>query len=113
MKISKNETQPYSWGADCKGWHLLNTPGLSVIQETMPPHTAEVTHKHQKAQQFFFILKGTAVFEINYEQVEVKAGEGIHIEEECVHKIKNTSDENLEFLVISQPRAHGDRVVVE
>ncbi len=109
MKKSKQNTPAYTWGAICKGWHLVHTPSLSVIQEVMPPSTAEVKHRHPQAQQFFFILSGEATFLLADKQVIVEAGEGIHIPPKMVHQIKNETNEDLEFLVISEPHAHGDR----
>ena len=42
MTPISTETAPhYTWGHACSGWHLVHTPGLSVIEELMPPHTAE------------------------------------------------------------------------
>lgn len=93
------------------GWHLLKDDSLGIIQETMPPNTAEINHKHAKAQQFFFILKGTATFLIDGKEVEVSTGSGIHIEKGAWHQIKNLSEEEIEFLVISEPHSHGDRII--
>ena len=78
----------------------------------MPPGTEEVLHKHLKAQQFFFILKGKATFIVEGKEMEVEAGQGIHILAGEVHKIKKQSTTGLELLVISEPHAHGDREVL-
>ena len=110
MKLTKNNSKSYLWGENCKGWHLLNTPSLSVIQEIMPPCTKEVLHKHNKAQQLFYVLKGTATFEIDATEVRVSENESIHIKKGKTHKILNKTNADLEFLVISEPHAHGDRV---
>lgn len=112
MIQSKEKAEQYSWGDQCKGWHLVKTLSLGVIQEMMPPGSEEVLHRHFKAQQFFFILKGRATFIVEGKEVEVEAGQGIHIEAGEVHKIKNKTTSELEFLVISEPHAHGDREVV-
>ena len=55
---SKHTAEHYTWGEGCDGWHLLKSDNLSVIQETMPPGTAEVPHYHRHSRQFFFILEG-------------------------------------------------------
>ena len=94
------------------GWHLVNSPELSVIQELMPPNTSEVQHKHLNAQQFFFILKGVATFDLAGKITVLKENEGIHVYKDQAHQIKNNSDKDLEFLVISQPHSHNDRVTV-
>ncbi len=107
---STNNTEHYIWGDNCDGWHLLKSESLSIIQEKMPPHTSEGLHFHNSAQQFFFILKGTATFEIEGEIFAVSEKSGIHILSHQKHRIFNHTDLVLEFLVISEPKAHGDRV---
>lgn len=110
MKTTHLTAPHYTWGTACDGWHLLQSPSLSVIQEHMPPGTSEVLHYHQKAQQFFFILSGVALFELEGEVYEVKSNEGFHVQPNQQHKISNGAKEGLHFLVISEPKAHGDRV---
>ena len=67
--VSKyNPLNHYQWGDGCDGWVLLDTNELSVKQECMPAQTSESLHYHEKAQQFFFILKGIGTF-----VVEMKA----------------------------------------
>lgn len=111
-KRTKENSIEYTWGKKCKGWHLVNTKSLGVIQEIMPPSTEEVKHKHNLSQQFFYILKGVAVFEIDGNNISISEGEGIHIKKKVIHKIKNNNDVDLEFLVISEPHSHGDRIII-
>ncbi|MEN0051738.1 MAG: cupin domain-containing protein [Bacteroidota bacterium] len=109
MKKSKANSEHYNWGNKCSGWHLVQTPSLSIIEELMPPNTQEQLHYHEFAQQFFRILKGKATFVIENEVIEVEAGNGIHILPKVKHRIRNDQVENLEFLVISEPTTRGDR----
>ncbi len=112
MEISKTNSEAYSWGEKCKGWHLVNTNDLSVIEELMPPGTQETNHKHSKSQQFFYILKGKATFVIEGTPYTINENCGIHIKPNTLHQIKNRTNEDLEFIVISQPHSHGDKIVV-
>ena len=108
--VSKYQSlKHYQWGADCDGWNLLDEDSLSVKQELMPPGTKEVKHYHQKAQQFFFILKGVAQFEIEDSTIEVNEGEGLHIEAGKKHRIVNGGKGDLEFILCSQPSTENDR----
>ena len=111
--ISRISAEHYLWGANCDGWHLVKNEMLSVIEEQMPPGTSEVRHYHRKAQQFFFILAGSAEMELDGDKLVLGAGEGLHIAPEMVHRISNAAGEPLRFLVISQPPSHGDRVVAK
>lgn len=110
--ISINTAEHYKWGSGCDGWHLVKNSELSVIQERMPPGTAEVRHFHHRAQQFFYILSGEAVIEVESRSVVLGAGHGISIPAGTPHRIRNDSTEDVHFLVISQPPSHGDREVV-
>jgi mannose-6-phosphate isomerase-like protein (cupin superfamily) len=109
MIKSIQNTEHYSWGEGCDAWHLLKSTGLSVIQERMAPGTSERTHSHQRAQQLFYILSGEATFELNAERLVVKTHEALHVPAGAKHVVANNTGEDLEFLVISQPPAQGDR----
>ncbi|RAI98496.1 mannose-6-phosphate isomerase-like protein (cupin superfamily) [Chitinophaga skermanii] len=110
MKKTLANVVYYNWGEACEGWRLVDTPGLSVIHEAMPPGTSEALHYHEKAQQFFYILQGSATFEIEGEKTVVFAGEGIHILPTLQHRIINHTEEKIFFTVTSQPNTSGDRV---
>jgi mannose-6-phosphate isomerase-like protein (cupin superfamily) len=110
MIINKEKAEHYIWGGICDGWHYLKTDSLSVIREKMPAGASEQKHKHDIAQQFFFILEGSAEFHINNEVYHVNKDEGLHIPPGTEHCICNRTDKNIEFIVISQPKSHGDRV---
>ena len=109
-KRSPETITPYKWGDNCQGWHLLQSEDLSIIQEKMPPNTSEMPHYHEYAQQLFYIISGIASFIIDQEEIEAKTGESVHIPPKTIHQINNLQSVDLHFLVISQPKAHGDRV---
>jgi mannose-6-phosphate isomerase-like protein (cupin superfamily) len=98
-----------SGGDGCFGWHLLKTDTLSVIQEKIPPVTSEQLHFHTHAQQVFYILSGVAVFEIDGQVIVINAKESNHIPKMIKHCISTKGDQDLEFLVISEPKSDGDR----
>jgi mannose-6-phosphate isomerase-like protein (cupin superfamily) len=78
-KVSTDNAVHYTWGNACDGWHFVNQPSLSVIRERMPPGTAEVRHHHESARQFFFVLAGVAVLELDGSSHELKCGEGLEV----------------------------------
>ncbi len=112
VKDQKNADH-YIWGSVCDGWHYFRSDELSVIRECMPPHTSETLHYHTKSQQFFYVLSGEAGFIIGDETFKVNAGQGISIAPGEHHRIMNNTDAPLEFVVISSPKSHGDRIEVE
>jgi|SRR5882724_10165963 len=103
----------YQWGDACDGWTMVEEDSLSVKLERMPPGAAEAKHYHERARQFFFILKGEATFEIEGEQVTLKTSEGVHVRPGQRHRILNNAKEDLEFILSSQPSTAGDRINCE
>ncbi|TDD97468.1 cupin domain-containing protein [Flavobacterium cellulosilyticum] len=110
--IDKETAKHYFWGENCKSWILADSEGLSVKQENMPSGTKEKLHFHSKAQQFFYILKGTATFYLNDTIEIVKEQKGILVDAKTKHYIANETDDILDFLVISQPTTNNDRTII-
>ncbi|MGN6313249.1 MAG: cupin domain-containing protein [Rhodanobacteraceae bacterium] len=108
--ISTGNAEHYRWGDACDGWHLLAGDDLSVIEERMPPGTAEQRHWHSKARQFFYLLDGEAVLELEGTAHRLRGGEGLHVPPGAPHQMRNDGTRELRFLVISSPKSHGDRI---
>ena len=109
--VSKYQSlKHYQWGNDCDGWNFVEEESLSIKQERMPAGCSEQLHYHRHSQQFFFILKGIATFEIENKLVEVKEQEGLHIKPGLKHRILNNTKEDLEFILSSQPSTVNDRI---
>lgn len=108
--ISRENAEHYRWGTDCDAWYLVNHEQLSVIEEVMPPGAAEIRHHHEKAQQFFYILSGEVLMEIDGETLLVGAGCGVRVLPGKRHQIRNPSSGPVRLLVISQPKSHTDRI---
>lgn len=113
MVINCKNAQHYVWGGRCDGWHLLKSAGLSVIEERVPPDGAESRHYHERAHQFFYVLTGTAVLELEDRRHVLSAHDGIDVPPRTIHRLVNESTEDVTFIVVSAPMSHGDRVVVE
>lgn len=108
--ISQQNAEHYLWGGDCDGWHLLKSPGLSVIQERVPPGGREVRHYHRQAHQFFYVLSGRATLEVDGKVLTINPRQGCSVPPQIPHQLRNETSEDLEFIVISSPLSHGDRV---
>jgi mannose-6-phosphate isomerase-like protein (cupin superfamily) len=111
--ICRKNAEHYVWGKICDGWHLLQDPGLSVIQEQVPPGAGEVRHFHSKARQFFFVLAGEGVMELGDQEVALGPRQGLEVPPRTPHRLLNRGRKDLTFLVISAPMSHGDRVLVK
>lgn len=111
MKIVNLENADhYTWGESSSGWYLLKSDTLSVIEELVPPGEEEVRHYHERAQQFFYILSGCASIELAGVEYRLNPGEGIHVPPGAAHQLGNRGEADLRFLVVSEPKSHGDRV---
>ena len=107
---STQNAKHYVWGESCEGWHLAASESLSVIQERVPKGASEVRHLHNKAEQFFYVLSGTATLEVAGVLHVIRPNEGLHVPAGVAHTLSNEHETDLEFLVISTPPSHGDRV---
>jgi len=107
--VSRDNAEHYRWGVDCDAWYLVNDEQLSVIEEFMPPGAAEIRHHHEKAQQFFYILSGEVLMEVEGHTTLLAAGSGIRVMPGKRHQVRNPSSVPVRFLVVSHPRSHGDR----
>lgn len=112
--ISTENAEHYLWGGpkgtDCDAWYLVRTPELNVIEERMPPGTAETPHHHLHARQFFFVLEGELAIMVEHHDLVVRSGEGIEIAPGQMHQAANKSPGDLRILVTSQPPSHDDRI---
>lgn len=112
--VSKeNALSHYKWGDNCDGWNLVSHADVVIKQELMPSQTSEKLHFHSIAEQFFYILKGEAIFVIEDENVKIKSNAGLQIRAGQKHKIMNLGDDDLEFILFSYPSTENDRIDCE
>lgn len=110
--VSAENAEHYTWGEVCDGWHLLKSAALSIIQERVPPGGSEVKHYHEKSHQFFFVLSGEATLEIEDQKIVLGPHQGLSVPPRVSHSLRNETDQDLSFIVVSSPMSHGDRIVV-
>lgn len=108
--IARDTAEHYTWGDGNDGWHLVKTPILSVIHERMQPGRAEIPHHHERAHQYFHVVEGTLTMLVGEQRYALQPGHGISIPPGARHQARNESDAATEFLVVSAPPSHGDRV---
>jgi mannose-6-phosphate isomerase-like protein (cupin superfamily) len=72
--ISTENAEHYTWGDRCDGWFLLKSDKFHVIQERMPPRTAEVMHYHRNSRQMFYVLRGELTMRTEGKPVVIAAG---------------------------------------
>ena len=109
--VNRATAEHYVWGGTCDGWHLVRATALSVIEERMPPGAREVRHRHAHSRQFFYVLSGTLTMEVEGTTHQLGVRAGIELAPGTAHQAINDSDADVEFLVVSTPPSHGDRIV--
>jgi mannose-6-phosphate isomerase-like protein (cupin superfamily) len=114
--VSTSNAEHYTWPSAisehlCDGWHLHRSASLSVIEERMPPGTAEQRHLHQRSTQFFYVLAGELTIELEEEEHRLASSTGVTVPAQTSHQVFNRSGQDTRFLVISQPPSHGDRIL--
>jgi mannose-6-phosphate isomerase-like protein (cupin superfamily) len=115
MTVSTGNAEHYTWPSAisenlCDGWHLHRSASLSVIEERMPPGTAEQRHLHEHTTQFFYVLAGELTIDLNGKEHRVAPNTGLTVLAETPHQVFNHGSADARFLVISQPPSHGDRI---
>ena len=109
--IDTSNAEHYLWGTGCDGWHLVKQDDFSVITERVPAGECEQRHFHIHSRQFFYILVGEAVMEVDGERLTLQARQGVEIPPRVAHQFCNESNSEVLFLVMSVPKSHGDRVL--
>ncbi len=112
-RVDRHTAKHYLWKDVCDGWHLVEHEELSIIAEKMPPNTAEDMHYHQKARQFFYILAGQVTMRFAEHEEVLNTGDGIEIAPLEAHQMTNISCKDAEFIVVSMPKSHGDKVIIK
>lgn len=108
--ISTANAEHYTWGGVCDGWHLARHESLSVIEERMPPGASEREHHHERARQFFYVLRGTLSLEVSGRTISVPPRSGVEIAPGERHRAFNAGGEAVEFILVSTPPTRGDRI---
>lgn len=108
--VTRTTAEHYVWGGTCDGWHLVRAAALSVIEERMPAGAREVRHRHAHARQFFYVLAGTLTIEVEGATHVLPPRTGIEIAPGMAHQAVNAGAADVEFLVVSTPPSHGDRI---
>ena len=79
----------------------------SLAEASLPAGCATQRHFHKNSEEFYFILEGRGLMEINGEIREVGSGDAILIPRHAWHQI--TAQEPLRFLCCcAPPYAHDD-----
>ncbi|WP_314649847.1 cupin domain-containing protein [uncultured Microbacterium sp.] len=111
--VGTSDSEHYVWGEVSDGWRLLDSPGLSVIEERVPAGAGEEWHVHDSATQFFYVLTGSPEMQTTEGVIPLSPRRGVQIPPGLAHRFVNSGTEDAWFLVISTPDTRGDRRTVD
>jgi mannose-6-phosphate isomerase-like protein (cupin superfamily) len=77
----------------------------------MPVGKAFAPHYHEDMQEVFVILRGTAEITIDEETAVLTAGDAVLIGARDVHVMRNTGEEDVEYLAMGISSGEGGRTV--
>lgn len=101
------------WGMGCLAWDLVDSGGLRVTEEFMPPGTSEEPHVHATARQAFLVVEGMLELRAAGGSLVLGPGELAEVPPRLPHQAINPTQAATRFLVISAPSTRGDRQRVE
>lgn len=78
----------------------------------LPARSAFQSHFHEDMEEIFVMLSGRAEMVVNGQGVELAAGDAIVIAPREVHKMKNLTDQDLEYIVLGISSEEGGQTVV-
>ena len=103
--VNERNTKKYVFGKNCEGYYFLETPSFNVKLEKIPPGSTTSLHYHKGMTQFFFVKSGVLSIETENETLKIAAGEGIELQGSEKHRVHNSSETVVEYLVAEQ---YGD-----
>ena len=86
----------------------------SLAEARIKPGKSTLRHHHNKTEEVYYIVQGTARMELGEKKFDVETGDAIAILPGTPHKISNTGKEDLVLLCCCAPAyEHSDTVLLE
>ena len=77
--------------------------GLALFQATVPPHSGPPLHVHSLEDEWFFVLSGELVFQVDGERHTVPAGGSVFLTRGVVHTYQNFTTSDAQLLFATTP----------
>ncbi len=75
---------------------------ISLLEDVSPPHHGPPLHKHD-FEEFFYILSGEYLFEVDGKQFQARPGDFAHAPSNVPHVFQNITDQEAKMLVVARP----------
>ena len=81
---------------------------LAAFHLVAPPMSGPPLHVHSREDEWFYVLEGELVFEIDGERATVGPGGSVWLRRGVVHRYQNFTDRDARLLIVTTPGAfHG------
>ncbi|MGA3131224.1 MAG: cupin domain-containing protein [Terracidiphilus sp.] len=75
---------------------------ITILEDVSPPHHGPPLHKHS-FEEFFYILSGRFIFEVDGKTFEAQTGDFAHAPSDVAHAFQNITDQEARMLVVIRP----------
>lgn len=79
---------------------------------SLPADSAFQAHYHEDMEEIFILISGKVRMTVDQESHELMPGDAIVIEPREVHRMKNLTDQDLEYIVVGISSGEGGQTVV-
>lgn len=91
---------------------LYTGENLQLVKMNIQPNQEIGSEVHKEGDQFFYIVSGEGVLELEEESFEFKTGDGMTITQGKRHNVINTSDEEpLKCFTMYSPQEHPEGTI--
>lgn len=84
---------------------------ISILEDVSPPHHGPPLHSHA-FEEFFYILTGEFLFELNGVQMRAFPGDFVHAPANVPHVFQNVTDQPAKMLIVVRPGGIEDYFAV-
>lgn len=77
--------------------------GLCVLVQTLEPGAAIPVHRHEKAEQVFFVLSGRCRVSLAGQEMDIGAGTTVHVPKAVPHGVANIGEGLVALLETTSP----------
>ena len=76
----------------------LNGSSMNVGLDWLEPGQVHALHRHAEAEEWYYVIRGTARIRVGDEEQVCDAGTGVFIPADALHRVENIAGERCEFL---------------
>ncbi len=75
---------------------------ITILEDVSPAHHGPPLHSHE-FEEFFYILSGEFLFEVDGKQISTYPGDFVHAPPNIPHVFQNTTNHEARMLVVARP----------